>query len=44
MTEEQQRLFQELSETFGDREADYENGDGDKGWIGKIKDAFGGEV
>ena len=44
MTEEQQRLFQELSETFGDREADYENGDGDKGWLGKIKDAFGGEV
>ena len=42
MTEEQQRLFQELAETFGDRKMDYENGD--KGWFGKIKDAFGGEV
>lgn len=42
MTEEQQRLFQELAETFGDGKAGYENGD--KGWLGKIKDAFGGEV
>ena len=42
MTEEQQRLFQELAETFGDSNAGYENGD--KGWLGKIKDAFGGEV
>ena len=42
MTGEQQRLFQELAETFGESKAGYDNGD--KGWFGKIKDAFGGEV
>ena len=40
LTEEQRRLFKELSEVLGDPEG---AGDHHKGWFGKIKDAFGGE-
>lgn len=42
LTEEQQRLLQALSETLGDQAEGFDGTD--KGWFGKIKDAFGGEV
>jgi molecular chaperone DnaJ len=38
LTEEQRRLFEQLSRTFAP--AEDASGQGDKGWFGKIKDAF----
>ena len=40
LSEEQRQLFQELAKSFGD--ADTGVNSHDKGWLGKIKDAFGG--
>ena len=39
LTEEQRRLYQELAISLADQETDEDPED--KGWIGKIKDAFG---